>query len=136
MNDTISSAVRFWEKMQERVRKMEEEEARLMKEACRDPRAAQHFRKPRPKGNYGKGVIPREKWVEGGLRITQEAMHVIAEYAKAKGAKESWYEGRNHYARKAGTSTAVINRYAKMMNEGKVFLDPEDRQWKLSPVQS
>ncbi len=58
MNNTISSAVRFWEKMQERVRKMEEEEAKLMASADKKTRAPIHT-KTRVSSGFGKGMDNR-----------------------------------------------------------------------------
>lgn len=137
MNNTISSAVRFWEKMQERVRKMEEEEARLTKESCKTIRAP-IFTKTRRSSGFGKGMVRKDKWRPGQPRITQEACVVVAEYAKARAIaqKNGHYVGRKSYADRAGISTATLNRCANEMMRGEIFLDPTDGLWKASPRQN
>ena len=133
MNDKISSAVRFWEKMQEKVRRMEEEEAKLMASADKRTRAP-IFTRTRISSGFGKGMMRRDKWREGMPRITQEACAVVHEYALARAASEG-YVGRKSYGERAGISTATLNRCANEMISGKIFLDPADRIWKVKSVQ-
>jgi hypothetical protein len=134
MNDKISSAVRFWEKMQEKVRRMEEEEAKLMASADKTTRAPIFTRTRRSTG-FGKGMVRRDKWEPGMPRITQEACAVVHEYALARAASEG-YVGRKSYSGRAGISTATLNRCANEMISGKIFLDPVDGIWKVKSVQS
>lgn len=134
MNNTISSAVRFWEKMQERVRKMEEEEAKLMACANRETRAP-IFTRTRVSRGFGKGMLRKNQWVEGQPRITQAACAVVHEYAQARATRDG-YVGRKWYADRAGLSTATLNRCANEMMRGEIFLDPTDGLWKVSPCQN
>jgi hypothetical protein len=135
MNDKISSAVRFWEKMQERVRRMEEEEAKLMASADKKTRAPIHT-KTRISSGFGKGMVRRDKWKEGMPRITQAACEVVHEYAQARAAAQGQYVGRKWYSDRAGISTATLNRCANEMLRGEIFLDPTDGLWKVSPCQN
>jgi hypothetical protein len=135
MNNTISSAVRFWEKMQERVRKMEEEEAKLMASADRKTRAPIHT-KTRISSGFGKGMVRRDKWREGMPRITQAACEVVHEYAQARAAAVNQYVGRKWYSDRAGISTATLNRCANEMMRGEIFLDPTDGVWKVPLCQN
>lgn len=135
MNNTISSAVRFWEKMQERVRKMEEEEAKLMASANRETRAPIHT-KTRISSGFGKGMVRRDKWREGMPRITQAACEVVHEYAQARAAANGAYVGRKWYSDRAGISTATLNRCANEMMRGEIFLDPNDGLWKVPICQN
>ena len=135
MNDKISSAVRFWEKMQERVRKMEEEEAKLMASADKKTRAPIHT-KTRISSGFGKGMVRRDKWREGMPRITQAACEVVHEYAQARAAAVNQYVGRKWYSDRAGISTATLNRCANEMMRGEIFLDPTDGLWKALPRQN
>ena len=135
MNNTISSAVRFWEKMQERVRKMEEEEAKLMASADKKTRAPIHT-KTRISSGFGKGMVRRDKWREGMPRITQAACEVVHEYAQARAAAQGQYVGRKWYADRAGLSTATLNRCANEMMRGEIFLDPTDGVWKVPTRQN
>jgi hypothetical protein len=134
MNDKISSAVRFWEKMQEKVRRMEEEEAKLMASADKTTRAPTMTR-TRVSSGFGKGMMRRDKWREGMPRITQEACAVVHEYALARAASEG-YVGRKSYGDRAGISTATLNRCANQMVSGEIYLDPVDGIWKVKSVQS
>lgn len=135
MNDKISSAVRFWEKMQERVRKMEEEEAKLMASADKKTRAPIHT-KTRISSGFGKGMVRRDKWREGMPRITQAACEVVHEYAQARAAAVNQYVGRKWYSDRAGISTATLNRCANEMMRGEIFLDPTDGVWKVPLCQN
>jgi hypothetical protein len=135
MNNTISSAVRFWEKMQERVRKMEEEEAKLMASADKKTRAPIHT-KTRVSSGFGKGMVRRDKWKEGMPRITQAACEVVHEYAQARAAAQGQYVGRKWYSDRAGISTATLNRCANEMMRGEIFLDPTDGLWKVATRQN
>ena len=130
MNNTISSAVRFWEKMQERVRKMEEEEAKLMASADKKTRAPIHT-KTRISSGFGKGMVRRDKRKEGMPRITQAACEVVHEYAQARAAAQGQDVGRKWYSDRAGISTATLNRCANEMMRGEIFLDPTDGLWKV-----
>jgi hypothetical protein len=134
MNEKISSAVRFWEKMQERVRKMEEEEAKLMACANRETRAP-IFTRTRVSRGFGKGMLRKNQWVEGQPRITQAACAVVHEYALARAASDG-YVGRKSYSDRAGISTATLNRCANEIISGEIYLDPTDRIWKVKSVQS
>lgn len=134
MNNTISSAVRFWEKMQERVRKMEEEEAKLMACANRETRAP-IFTRTRVSRGFGKGMLRKNQWVEGQPRITQAACAVVHEYAQARATRDG-YVGRKWYADRAGLSTATLNRCANEMMRGEIFLDPTDGLWKVPTRQN
>ena len=135
MNNTISSAVRFWEKMQERVRKMEEEEAKLMASADRKTRAP-IMTKTRVSSGFGKGMVRRDKWRDGMPRITQAACEVVHEYAQARAVANGAYIGRKGYADRAGISTATLNRCANEMMRGEIFLDPTDGLWKVPLCQN
>jgi hypothetical protein len=135
MNNTISSAVRFWEKMQERVRKMEEEEAKLMASADKKTRAP-IMTKTRVSSGFGKGMVRRDKWREGMPRITQAACEVVHEYAQARAAAVNQYVGRKWYSDRAGISTATLNRCANEMMRGEIFLDPTDGLWKVATRQN
>jgi len=119
MNNTISSAVRFWEKMQERVRRMEEDEAKLMASADKKTRAPIHT-KTRISSGFGKGMVRRDKWKEGMPRITQAACEVVHEYAQARAAAQGQYVGRKWYSDRAGISTATLNRCANEMLRGEI----------------
>jgi len=134
MNDKISSAVRFWEKMQERVRRMEEEEAKLMASADRTARAPVDA-KTRIGSGYGKGMVRRDKWKEGMPRITQAACEVVFQYAQARAAANGKYVGRKWYSDRAGISTSTLNRCADEMMRGEIFLDATDGVWKVPVVQ-
>lgn len=135
MNTTISSAVRFWEKMQERVRRMEEEEEKLLASADKKTRAPIHT-KTRISSGFGKGMVRRDKWREGMPRITQAACEVVHEYAQARAAAVNQYVGRKWYSDRAGISTATLNRCANEMMRGEIFLDPTDGLWKVPTRQN
>lgn len=132
---TIASAVRFWERMQERVRKMEQDEEELMAKADRKIRAPIHT-KTRVSSGFGKGMVRRDKWKEGMPRITQAACEVVHEYAQARAAAVNQYVGRKWYSDRAGISTATLNRCANEMMRGEIFLDPTDGLWKALPRQN
>jgi hypothetical protein len=132
---TISSCVRFFERMAERVKRMEEEEARLTKESCKAIRAP-IFTKTRRSSGFGKGMIRRDKWREGMPRITQAACEVVHEYAQARAAAVNQYVGRKWYSDRAGISTATLNRCANEMMRGEIFLDPTDGVWKVPLCQN
>lgn len=134
MNDTsaITSCVRYFERIAQRVKRMEEEEKRLAKERPRQTRPARTSDND-TKQAFGPGVIPKTQWVPGGLRITQNAMATVADYVARKAAKEPI--GRREYAKIAGLSEYTLGEYAKMLREDKIFLDPSDGQWKFTPVQ-
>lgn len=134
MNSTISSAVRFWEKMQDRVRKMEQEEEKLLASADKKTRAP-IFTRTRVSRGFGKGMLRKNQWVEGQPRITQAACAVVHEYAQARATRDG-YVGRKWYADRAGLSTATLNRCANEMMRGEIFLDPTDGLWKVSPRQN
>lgn len=131
---TIASAVRFWERMQERVRKMEQDEEELMAKADRTTRAPV-MTKTRVSSGFGKGMVRRDKWREGMPRITQAACEVVHEYAQARAAAVNQYVGRKWYSDRAGISTATLNRCANEMIRGEIFLDPADGVWKVPLVQ-
>lgn len=135
MNNTISSAVRFWEKMQERVKRMEEEEAKLMASADKKTRAPVHT-KTRASSGFGKGMVRRDQWREGMPRITQAACEVVHEYAQARAAANGQYVGRKWYADRAGISTSTLNRCADEMIRGEIFLDGATGLWKLATVRT
>jgi hypothetical protein len=135
MNSTISSAVRFWEKMQEKVKRLEEEEARLMELADKTVRAPVHTRS-RISSGFGRGMLRKDKWQDGLPRITQEACSVVAEYAQAKIANPGSYVGRKHFADRAGLSTSTLNRCADQVLSGEIFLDPTDGVWKVDTVRT
>lgn len=132
---TIASAVRFWERMQERVRKMEQDEEELMAKADRKIRAPIHT-KTRVSSGFGKGMVRRDKWKEGMPRITQAACEVVHEYAQARAAAQGQYVGRKWYSDRAGISTATLNRCANEMMRGEIFLDPTDGLWKVPTRQN
>ncbi len=121
--------------MQERVRKMEEEEAKLMASADRKTRAPIHT-KTRISSGFGKGMVRRDKWREGMPRITQAACEVVHEYAQARAAAVNQYVGRKWYSDRAGISTATLNRCANEMMRGEIFLDPTDGVWKVPLCQN
>lgn len=116
--------------MQERVRRMEEEEEKLLASADRKTRAPIHT-KTRISSGFGKGMVRRDKWREGMPRITQAACEVVHEYAQARAAAQGQYVGRKWYADRAGLSTATLNRCANEMMRGEIFLDPTDGLWKV-----
>lgn len=118
--------------MAERVRKMELEQARLAKERVREGRPALVI-DDRIKQAFGHGVVPKTQWVDGELRITQEAMGYVAEYVTRKNAKEPI--GRREWAKKAGLSEYTLGEYAKMYREGKIVLDSTTNKWKPLRVQ-
>lgn len=132
---TIASAVRFWERMQERVRKMEQDEEELMAKADRKIRAPIHT-KTRVSSGFGKGMVRRDKWKQGMPRITQAACEVVHEYAQARAAAQGQYVGRKWYSDRAGISTATLNRCANEMMRGEIFLDPNDGLWKVPICQN
>lgn len=134
---TISSCIRFFERMAEKVKRMEEEEARLTKESCKTIRAP-ILTKTRRSSGFGKGMVRKDKWRPGQPRITQEACIVVAEYAKARAIaqKNGHYVGRKSYAERAGISTATLNRCANEIASGEIYLDASDGVWKAAPVQS
>jgi len=120
------------ERMRERVEQMERDEERLKAERNRLFRAA--VVTVRPSTGFGKGVIPKTQWKKGELRITQEAMQIIAEFCKK--SKTTWCGGRNFVARKAGVSTAVINEYRRKLLAGEILFDESTQKWIPSPSQS
>ncbi len=130
---SISSCVRFAERMRDRVEQMEREEALLMASADRQIRAP-IFTRTRISSGFGKGMVRRDKWKEGMPRITQEACAVVHEYALARAASKG-YVGRKSYGDRAGISTATLNRVANEMVSGEIYLDPVDRIWKVKSVQ-
>ena len=130
---SISSCVRFAERMHERVEQMEREEAKLRASADKRIRAP-IFTKTRRSTGFGKGMVRRDKWREGMPRITQEACAVVHEYALARAASEG-YVGRKSYSDRAGISTATLNRCANQMVSGEIYLDPVDGIWKVKHVQ-
>lgn len=132
---TIASAVRFWERMQERVRKMEQDEEELMAKADRKIRAPINT-KTRISSGFGKGMVRRDKWREGMPRITQAACEVVHEYAQARAAAQGQYIGRKWYSDRAGISTSTLNRCAEEMMRGEIFLDPTDGLWKVATRQN
>jgi hypothetical protein len=132
---TIASAVRFWERMQERVRKMEQDEEELMAKADRKIRAPIHT-KTRVSSGFGKGMVRRDKWKQGMPRITQAACEVVHEYAQARAAANGAYIGRKWYSDRAGISTSTLNRCAEEMMRGEIFLDPADGLWKVPLCQN
>lgn len=134
---TITSCIRFFERMAERVKRMEEEEARLTKESCKTIRAP-IFTKTRRSSGFGKGMVRRDKWQPGQPRITQEACIVVAEYAKdrAIARQNGQYIGRKSYADRAGISTATLNRCANEIDSGEIYLDASDGVWKAAPVRT
>ncbi len=134
---TITSCIRFFERMAERVKRMEEEEARLTKESCKTIRAP-ILTKTRRSSGFGKGMVRRDKWQPGQPRITQEACIVVAEYAKdrAIARQNGQYIGRKSYADRAGISTATLNRCANEIDSGEIYLDASDGVWKVAPVRT
>ncbi len=130
---SISSCVRFAERMHERVEQMEREEAKLRASADKRIRAP-IFTKTRRSTGFGKGMVRRDKWREGMPRITQEACAVVHEYALARAASDG-YVGRKSYSERAGISTATLNRCANEIMSGEIYLDPADRIWKVKSVQ-
>jgi hypothetical protein len=134
---TITSCIRFFERMAERVKRMEEEEARLTKESCKTIRAP-ILTKTRRSSGFGKGMVRRDKWQPGQPRITQEACIVVAEYAKdrAIARQNGQYIGRKSYADRAGISTATLNRCANEIDSGEIYLDASDGVWKAAPVRT
>jgi hypothetical protein len=131
---SISSCVRFAERMHERIERMQQEEAKLTASADKRNRAP-IFTRTRISSGFGKGMVRRDKWREGMPRITQEACAVVHEYALARAASEG-YVGRKSYGERAGISTATLNRCANEMISGKIYLDPVDGVWKVKNVQS
>lgn len=132
---SISSCVRFAERMHERVEQMEREEAKLRASADKRIRAPIFTRTRRSTG-FGKGMVRRDKWREGMPRITQEACEVVHEYAQARAAAVNQYVGRKWYSDRAGISTATLNRCANEMMRGEIFLDPTDGLWKVPTRQN
>ena len=132
---SISSCVRFAERMRERVEQMEREEAKLRASADKRIRAPIFTRTRRSTG-FGKGMVRRDKWREGMPRITQEACEVVHEYAQARAAAVNQYVGRKWYSDRAGISTATLTRCANEIISGEIYLDPMDRIWKVKSVQS
>jgi len=128
---SISSCVRFAERMHERIEKMQQEEAKLTASADKRTRAPILTKTRR----FGKGMVRKDKWREGMPRITQEACAVVHEYALARAASEG-YVGRKSYSARAGISTATLNRVANEIISGEIYLDPADRIWKVKSVQS
>jgi hypothetical protein len=131
---SVSSCVRFAERMHERIERMQQKEAKLTASADKRTRAP-IFTRTRISSGFGKGMVRRDKWVPGMPRITQEACAVVHEYALARAASEG-YVGRKSYGERAGISTATLNRCANEMISGKIFLDPVDGIWKVKNVQS
>lgn len=131
---SISSCVRFAERMHERIERMQQEEAKLTASADKKIRAP-IFTKTRRSSGFGAGMVRKDKWKEGMPRITQEACAVTHEYALARAAANGAYIGRKLYAERAGISTATLNRCANEIISGKIFLDPVDRIWKVKSVQ-
>lgn len=129
---SVSSCVRFFERMAERVKQMELEEARLSQEQMKNG-----VRKQQPteriKQAFGHGVVPKTQWVDGELRITQDAMSLVVDYVTRKNAKEPI--GRREWAQKAGLSEYTLGEYAKLYREGKIVLDSANNKWKPVPVQ-
>ena len=121
--------------MQERVRRMEEEEEKLLASADRKTRAPVHT-KTRISSGFGKGMVRRDKWKEGMPRITQAACEVVHEYAQARAAAVNQYVGRKWYSDRAGISTATLNRCANEMMRGEIYLDPTDGLWKVPTRQN
>jgi hypothetical protein len=130
---SISSCVRFAERMHERIERMQQEEAKLTASADKQIRAP-IFTRTRISSGFGKGMVRRDKWKEGMPRITQEACAVVHEYALARAASEG-YVGRKSYGDRAGISTATLNRVANEILSGEIYLDPADRIWKVKSVQ-
>ena len=130
---SISSCVRFAERMHERIERMQREEAKLTASADKSTRAPTNTKTRRSSG-FGAGMVRKNKWREGMPRITQQACAVVHEYALARAASEG-YVGRKSYGDRAGISTATLNRCANEMISGKIFLDPADRIWKVKSVQ-
>ncbi len=131
---SISSCVRFAERMHERIERMQQEEAKLTASADKRTRAP-ILTKTRRSSGFGKGMVRRDKWKEGMPRITQEACQVVHEYALARAASDG-YVGRKSYSDRAGISTATLNRCANEIISGEIYLDPTDRIWKVKSVQS
>jgi len=131
---SISSCVRFAERMHERIEKMQQEEAKLTASADKRTRAP-ILTKTRRSSGFGAGMVRKDKWREGMPRITQEACAVVHEYALARAASEG-YVGRKSYSARAGISTATLNRVANEIISGEIYLDPADRIWKVKSVQS
>jgi len=134
MHSSISSCVRFAERMHERIEQMQREEAKLTASADKRTRAP-IMTKTRRSTGFGKGMVRRDKWKPGMPRITQEACQVVHEYALARAASDG-YVGRKSYSTRAGISTATLNRVANEIISGEIYLDPVDRIWKVKSVQS
>lgn len=132
---TITSCIRFFERMAERVKRMEDEEARLTKESCKTIRAPIPTKTRRNSG-FGRGMVRRDKWKEGVPRITQAACEVVHQYAQARAAANGQYVGRKWYSDRAGVSTSTLNRCADEMLRGEIYLDPTDGVWKAAPRQN
>ncbi len=130
---SISSCVRFAERMHERIEKMQQQEAKLTASADKRTRAP-ILTKTRRSSGFGKGMVRKDKWREGMPRITQEACAVVHEYALARAASTG-YVGRKSYSTRAGISTATLNRCANEILSGEIFLDPVDGIWKVKHVQ-
>ena len=131
---SISSCVRFAERMHERIEKMQQQEAKLTASADKRTRAPT-LTKTRRSSGFGKGMVRKDKWREGMPRITQEACAVVHEYALARAASTG-YVGRKSYSTRAGISTATLNRCANEILSGEIYLDPVDGVWKVKNVQS
>ena len=134
MHSSISSCVRFAERMHERIERMQREEAKLTASADRRTRAPTNTKTRRSSG-FGAGMVRRDKWKDGMPRITQEACAVVHEYAIARAASTG-YVGRKSYSARAGISTATLNRCANEILSGEIYLDPVDGVWKVKNVQS
>lgn len=130
---SITSCVRYFERVAQKVKRMEAEMKTLIRER---PKIRVRVRSGRDdiKQAFGHGVIPKTEWVPGGMRITQEAMASVADYVARKARKEPVV--RREWADKAGLSEYTVGEYAKMLREGKIFLDPTDGQWKHTVVGS
>jgi hypothetical protein len=120
------------ERMRDRVEKMEREEARLKAERSRVFRPAQYSK--RTWNGFGRGVVPKAQWKPGELRVTQEALQVIADHIVD--GKTQWYGKRDSVAQKAGVSTAVLKEYGKKIQNGEIVFDENTQKWILRPVQS
>lgn len=126
-NSPESSCVRFMERMHAKLAEAERREKQLMAEQG----PVKSKVKVKPRQSYGHGVIPREQWTEGGLRITNDAMTWVYDYVTRKAAGQPI--GRREWAEKAGVSEYTLGEYAAMLRNGQIVLDPVTRRWqKLS----
>ena len=128
MNQEMSqeaSAARYYERICERVRKQQLAEAALAREQQAKPKP-----KPKPQAPWvrGTGVVRRDEWKPGELRITQEAMTVVYDYVTRKAAGQS--VGRREWSQKAGISAASFGEYAADLRNGEIALDHATRTWK------